>query len=86
MLSAAQTAAAQQEMKREQGAKGATGDQMAQSATKVDKTTMDRIIAIWKDKPKQLAQKLVGEWGVPQEATAQRLIWHTNDPGSSASS
>lgn len=47
---------------------------------KVDQAMVDRITASWKAEPKALAQKVVAKYGLPQEASANRLIWMNNGP------
>jgi hypothetical protein len=37
-------------------------------------------IAHWKDQPRKLAQKLIDQYGQPDEVTSERLIWHRNGP------
>ncbi|OZU87394.1 hypothetical protein CIL03_16365 [Virgibacillus indicus] len=39
-----------------------------------------QIIANWPEKQKEGAMKIIEKYGVPQEATASRLIWHNNGP------
>jgi hypothetical protein len=41
---------------------------------------VDQIIAGWKSKPQEVARKMISKYGVPQEATEQRLVWHNNGP------
>lgn len=47
---------------------------------KVDQAMVDRITASWKAEPKMLAMKIVAKYGLPQEASANRLIWMNNGP------
>lgn len=47
---------------------------------KVDQAMVDHITASWKAEPKALAQKIVAKYGMPQEASANRLIWMNNGP------
>lgn len=35
-------------------------------------------ISNWLDKPKEVAEWMINKYGMPQEATNQRLIWHNN--------
>lgn len=39
-----------------------------------------QIIANWPEKQKEGAMKIIEKYGVPQEATASRLIWYNNGP------
>lgn len=51
----------------------------AQMSSKAN-VDVDKIIAEWKDKPREAAQKMIEKYGQPHEATANRLIWHNNGP------
>ncbi|MDQ3685470.1 MAG: hypothetical protein M3430_07680 [Acidobacteriota bacterium] len=46
----------------------------------VDKATVEGIIANWKPKPQEVARTIIAKYGMPNEATAMRLIWHNNGP------
>ena len=48
--------------------------------SKVDKSTVDKHLAAWKSKPREVATKMIAKYGLPHEATAQRFIWHNNGP------
>ncbi|MBA3296169.1 MAG: hypothetical protein H0U19_04480 [Acidobacteria bacterium] len=50
------------------------------SMMKVDQAMVDKITGSWKAEPKALAQKIVAKYGMPQEASANRLIWMNNGP------
>ena len=50
------------------------------AAQAVDKAVVDQYIATWKQKPRDVAKTMIGKYGLPHEATAQRLIWHNNGP------
>lgn len=41
---------------------------------------VEKVIKGWKAKPQLVAREMVQKYGVPQEITAQRLIWHNNGP------
>jgi hypothetical protein len=56
----------------------ASGQRPAPAAA--DKSTVEQHIAGWKQKPREAATTLMGKYGLPHEATAQRLIWHGNGP------
>ncbi len=47
---------------------------------KVDKATVDQIITGWKPTPQEVARTVIAKYGMPQEATAERLVWHNNGP------
>jgi hypothetical protein len=38
------------------------------------------VISNWKEQPKKIAQKLIDQYGQPDEVTSKRLIWHKNGP------
>jgi hypothetical protein len=38
------------------------------------------VTASWKEQPKKLAQKLVQQYGQPDEVTRERLVWHNHGP------
>ena len=46
----------------------------------VDKVAVDKHLAGWKQKPRDVAKTMIGKYGLPHEATAQRFIWHNNGP------
>ncbi|MCA1590773.1 MAG: hypothetical protein LC734_10400 [Acidobacteria bacterium] len=45
-----------------------------------NKKDVDRIIAGWKAKPKEVARTTIAKYGMPHEATPMRLVWHNNGP------
>ncbi|MCF6157063.1 MAG: hypothetical protein E3K32_00510 [wastewater metagenome] len=47
---------------------------------KLDETTVQQIISEWREAPRTVAQQMIDEYGVPDEATNERLIWHNNGP------
>ncbi len=55
-------------------------DKKMMNAMMVDKATVDGIIAGWKPTPQEVARTVVAKYGMPQEATAMRLVWHNNGP------
>ena len=36
------------------------------------------VIATWRERPRKIAQKLIDQYGAPDEVTSRRLIWHNN--------
>lgn len=46
----------------------------------VNKPAVDRIISKWDNKPREIAQKMINKYGLPNEATQNHLIWHNNGP------
>jgi hypothetical protein len=47
---------------------------------KSDQATVERIISGWKMKPQEAARKTIAKYGLPQEASAMRLVWHNSGP------
>lgn len=56
------------------------GAQSASSRDQGDARTAEQVIAAWKVTPQEVAKKMIGKYGQPQEVTANRLIWHNNGP------
>lgn len=44
------------------------------------RVTVDQLIAEWKSKPQEVARKMLAKYGLPDEATPMRLIWHRTGP------
>jgi hypothetical protein len=49
-------------------------------AGRIDKSTVEGVISDWNDKPQEVARNLMKKYGMPDEVTRQRLIWHDNGP------
>ncbi len=47
---------------------------------RADQATVEQIIVSWKAKPQEVARTVIAKYGLPQEATAMRLVWHNNGP------
>ena len=47
---------------------------------KVDKGMVDGIVAGWKAMPREVARTIIAKYGLPNEASANRLIWVGNGP------
>jgi hypothetical protein len=47
---------------------------------KADQAAVERIISGWRKKPQEAARKTIAKYGLPQEASAMRLVWHNNGP------
>ncbi len=45
-----------------------------------DRATVDRMLAGWPNRPKLAANRTIKKYGLPNEATAARLIWHNKAP------
>jgi hypothetical protein len=50
------------------------------AAVSMNAPTAEAAIQSWKPMPKQVAEKLLGKYGRPDEVTSQRLIWHGKGP------
>jgi len=50
------------------------------SAASMDRDAIDKMIAGWANRPKLGANQMMAKYGMPQEATAERLIWHNAGP------
>jgi hypothetical protein len=46
----------------------------------VDQGLLEAIFSTWEEKPKQVAMQMVEQYGLPNEATASRLIWYNSGP------
>jgi hypothetical protein len=44
------------------------------------KVSVEQMIAGWKSKPQEVARTMLAKYGLPQEATPMRLIWHHTGP------
>jgi hypothetical protein len=44
------------------------------------RVTVDQLITEWKSKPQEVARKMLIKYGLPDEATPMRLIWHRTGP------
>lgn len=47
---------------------------------KPDKAMVERIISGWKSTPQEVARTVIAKYGLPNEASAMRLVWHNNGP------
>jgi len=54
--------------------------QTIREMNKADKAMVDKIIAKWMATPKEVAKTIIAKYGMPNEATAMRLVWHNNGP------
>lgn len=55
-------------------------DGQGAASSAVDKAVVDKYLMGWKQKPREAAKVMIGKYGLPNEATAQRFIWHNNRP------
>jgi hypothetical protein len=42
--------------------------------------SVEDVIAHWKNQPRKIAEKLIDQYGQPDEVTSERLVWHKNGP------
>jgi len=49
-------------------------------STPLYKVTVEQMIAGWKSKPHEVARAMLAKYGLPEEATPIRLIWHHTGP------
>lgn len=49
-------------------------------STPLYKVSVEQMIAAWKSKPQEVARTMLAKYGLPQEATPMRLIWHRTGP------
>lgn len=47
---------------------------------KIERGTVDRIIAAWAARPRLGAQQMLEKYGAPQEASGRSLVWHDAGP------
>jgi hypothetical protein len=52
----------------------------AGKAKKMDRASINRMIQDWPAENKSAADTLMQKYGMPQEATPHRLVWHDNGP------
>lgn len=57
-----------------------TTDRSTANVQSTGKTNAEQVISSWKEKPREVAQKMIQKYGPPHEVSAQRLIWHRNGP------
>jgi hypothetical protein len=50
------------------------------AAGQVDLATVNSILGTWPDVSRQAAKTTINNYGLPNEASATRLIWHNNGP------
>jgi hypothetical protein len=58
----------------------AVGRAAGQEPAKVGKEAVEKLIADWPAKPKEVAKKMVEQYGQPNEATPTHLVWLKNGP------
>ncbi len=59
---------------------GRSSQESGMKPMKVDQAMVDRIVSNWKPMPREVAGKMVDKYGMPTEASANRLIWIGNGP------
>lgn len=48
--------------------------------TRVDRAMVERVIGGWPETPQKVARRVIDQYGLPNEATATRLIWFGSGP------
>ena len=48
--------------------------------SEADRSAIDKILADWPNRPKLGAEQMLAKYGLPQEMTSERLIWHNQKP------
>lgn len=51
-----------------------------QPGMQVTRPAVDNLTADWPQTPREVAQKMIGQYGPPDEATASMLVWHNSGP------
>ena len=59
---------------------GASRSSGSMTQSKVDRKSVDSIIAQWAERPRLGAVEMMAKYGAPQEATSERLVWHNAGP------
>lgn len=54
--------------------------EQAGAAVKADREQVDKILQDWPNPPKDVAEKTIEKYGLPNEATYSKLIWYNNGP------
>ncbi len=52
----------------------------AAPAVMADRAYVDQVLAQWPARPRLAAYRTIDKYGLPQEATPMRLVWHNNAP------
>lgn len=47
---------------------------------RAEKAMVERMLASWPERPTLGAREMIAKYGLPQEATAERLVWHNAGP------
>jgi hypothetical protein len=58
----------------------ARGEHRAMGLQALNRAEVDRIIASWPAKNREVAREVMGKYGPPHEATPMRLVWWNNGP------
>jgi hypothetical protein len=73
----------EREQKRKQNAKKGPAKNAERQQTRarvIKKADVDRVIGRWEERPREVAREMINKYGLPNEATQNRLTWHDNDP------
>lgn len=52
----------------------------AAAPASADRAMLDKTIAQWPERPRLGAQLMISQYGAPQEATSEKLVWHDQGP------
>ncbi len=59
---------------------GTVGSERERVFRRIDKSSVNEVISNWNDTSRGVAQKMIDKYGMPDEVTHNRLIWHDNGP------
>lgn len=59
---------------------GCAGSKQTIAVRPAEDSMVKDILADWPSRPKLAAYRMIGKYGMPQEATPMRLVWHNNGP------
>jgi hypothetical protein len=56
------------------------GQKQAGSDVQADPSLVQKVLRDWPSPPREVAEKIIDKYGLPNEATYSRLIWYNNGP------
>ncbi len=54
--------------------------QQPRPASQADRAAVQKIVEGWPNRPKLGAMQMIGKYGLPLEATSEKLVWHNQGP------
>ena len=54
--------------------------QQARPAGQADRAAIQKIVDGWPNRPKLGAMQMLDKYGLPQEATSEKIVWHNQGP------